>query len=239
MNEPEMNEPGIGHNEPPAIYSDAEYQQHVIAVTKLMDDADAMFTGVEVETEEQYETVKNLQDELKAERLAVERQRKIDKQPFLDLNARIDGDYKAISSKLVAAEAAGKTCVEAYLREKERIKAEKARIAREEAEAAEKALQEAHAAKEGASLEEELELQELEDAKKKAVKASGRANKKTATGLKTVHTPTITDKVAVIKHYWSTPALMDTLMTLIHQDIRAGKADSIPGIEITTTREAR
>lgn len=238
MNQPEMNERGIGDNNPPPVYSAAEYNQHVIAVNKLIDSAEAMFTGVQVENEEQYGMVKALQDELKTERLATDRQRKIDKQPFLDTNARIESDYKALLNKLTAAENAGKSCVEQYLQKLEQERQEAARIAREAKEKAEQELRDAHAAKEGADLDEELRIQEKEAQAKEAAKASGKVNKKQATGLKTVYTPTITDKVKVIKHYWSNPALMETLMTLIKSDIRSGKRE-IPGVEIKEERVAR
>lgn len=238
VEQPEMNERGIGDNMPPIEYNPMEYEARVISVNALIETAHAMFTGVPVETAEQYETVKALQDKLGLERRTTESQRKIDKQPYIDGGAMVQSSFAALLDKLKLAEGAGKDCVGPYLQKQEQERQEAAKAAQAEREAAEQALQDAHAEKSGGDLEEAENIAVLETEAKTAKKAAGKANKPTATGLKTVKTPTIIDKATAIKHYWSEPSLVDTLMTLIKQDIRAGK-ESIPGVRIDITREAR
>jgi hypothetical protein len=236
--QPEQNERGIGDNMPPIEYNNMEYLNHVDAVNAIVDDAHAILTGVPVENEKQYIIVKDLQDSLKKIRLAAEKQRKIDKQPYLDGSSQIESNYKALNVKVTTAESAARECVQPYLQklEEERIEAQKQ--AQEEKEKAERELAEAHESKQGADLEESERINELADELKEKEKQANKTKRPIATGMKTVFTPTITDKVEVIKHYWTDPSLVETLMKLINADIRSGKRE-IPGVEIKEERVAR
>lgn len=238
VEQPQGNERGIGDNMPPIEYNNMEYMNHVDAVNAIIDDAHATLTGVPVENEKQYIVVKDLQDCLKKIRLAAEKQRKIDKQPYLDGSSQIDGNYKVLNVKVTTAESAARECVQPYLQKLEQERQAAQKLAQEEKEKAEKELAEANAAKQGADMEESERINDLADELKAKEKQASKTSRPVATGMKTVFTPTITDKVEVIKHYWTDPSLVETLMRLINADIRSGKRE-IPGVEIKEERVAR
>jgi hypothetical protein len=239
MTQPQENEIAyIGHNGAPIEYNPATYDNHVIAVNKLYDDAHAMFTGVCVETQEQYDTVEDLKKSLGKLRREVDADRLGDKAPYKDMGDFIQGNYAALIKKLTDAESAYKTCVQPFLTKKEEERQQAAKAAREEEERKAKALEDAQKTKDSGDMESIEALNEAADELKAAEKASAKTRKPTATGMKTVYTPTITDKVEVIKHYWTEPKIAELLLALINADIRAGKRE-IPGVSIKEERVAR
>lgn len=239
MGTPQENEQTyIGHNNPPIEYNPAVYEQFVTDTDKLISESEAMFTGVCVETEEQFETVENLRKALAKLRGEGSASRLADKKPYKDMGDLIQSNYAAQEAKIVTAEGAGKACVAPYLKKQEEKRQADADAAREAEAQAQLELEAAQAEKDPADMESMTALNDAADKVKDAEKARGRATKKTATGLKTVFTPTIKDKGEVIKHYWTEPKLNELLLSLINADIRSGKRE-IPGVEINEERVAR
>lgn len=169
----------------------------------------------------------------------IETRRKAEKQPHLDAGKQIDATHATLAEPITKARDFLKKRLAKYLtalEEQRRKEAEEARRAAEEARrAAEKA------AEKGPDPFAAFDAQEAEQVAVQAVKAASAPvnvagiESTRAAGLRSYWLIDVTDGEALVKHFASSPALIEEARKIAAAQVRAAKgADcGIPGIKIT------
>lgn len=184
---------GIGGNNPPAFEA---LSAHIGDLYEL---AQGCLTGAAIENQEQASQLEALKADIKKAVAEAEKHRKAEKEPHLEAGRAVDAKWKAVTDKGALA---AKTAADALTPWLLKVQAEKdAEQARLRAEAEEKArlAQEAFKASNVTDLDARADAEALA---KEAAKATVAANKidRTATGLRTYWTCTVTDFGALLAY---------------------------------------
>jgi hypothetical protein len=182
---------------------------------------------------------RNIQAQLLALNKTADAQHKAEKQPHLDASKAIDGAHATLAEPITKARDFLKKRLAKYLtalEDQRRKEAEEARRAAEEARrAAEKA------AEKGPDPFAAFDAQEAEQTAVQAVKAASAPvnvagiESTRAAGLRSYWLIDVTDGEALVKHFASSPALIEEARKLAAAQVRAAKGAGcgIPGIRIT------
>lgn len=229
---------GIGGNAPP--YDGPDQELHLVrpSVDDVLEEARAALTGVEVQTEEQAESVKAVLATIKAKKKDVKTAFDLDKQPIREAGGVVDTANRELVGRLDTGIKTAQDALTPYLNRLQAEREEKAREAAQEAAEAQRKLEEAHQAKQGPDLEEAENIDALEKQAKDAKISAAKAKKPTATGLKKTTTVTLDSALAACGFYLEDPRLRDALQAMAQQDVRSGKTE-IPGFTITKGSTAR
>lgn len=234
----------IGGNAPPLT----PYEAAEKAIEDIYSEAALWLDGAVVADKSTADGIDNLKKLIATARKAADEARKVEKKPFDDGAAEVQGRYNPLLAKADRAKDACNKALEPWLiAERKRLDAEVAearRIAEEKRLAAEAAIR----ATDTANLAAREEAEALVKDAKKADAVANRAGRQTATaggtlgratGLRSYPVATITDFVLAARHYWTAaPDDMRALVqTLADKDATAGKRD-IPGITITIEQRA-
>ena len=222
------------------------FDTHKADIEDLYDEAKNWLDGQAIENAGQADDVASLIDRLTKAWKAADDARDIEKRPHMEAANAVQAKYKPILAKATTAKDVAKKAQATWLKKLRDEQAAIARKAAEEAEAAAKAAIDAvQAANEAGDLSAREEAEAMvEQAKdlihdaKVAEKAKPQAKSQfgaRAMGLRSIWTPTLTDGVLAMRHYWLIPdrrAEIEALMLdMARKDVRAGSR-AIPGFEI-------
>lgn len=236
----------IGHNQPATPYD--ALKAHI---DDLELEARNFLDGDPVETEAQATAIDRILDDARKARLAAEEQRKLEAKPFDEGKAAVQARWTPLTDeKKGRCALIAQVCKQAlapYLQKKEdaqraaaeAAKAEAEKLAAKAREAAEKASPADLAGQTTARvLAENAAAAEKQAAKLEKSRAQVKGGTR-ATSLRSIWTPTITDRREVLKYYIAhRPAELEAwLLDQVEKDCRLNKRD-IPGVEYTETRTA-
>lgn len=242
--------PSMGHNNPP---EETPFEAVSAKILDLYDKAGKLCDGEPIGSEKQATEVSTLISDLRIAAKEAETLRKKEAKPHDDAKKAIQARYNPLiqkdKGKTELAIEMLKGAMVPWLEKKQRAKEEAEQRAREEAEAERlKAEQAMAAAQASSSLKEREEAERLADNAELAEHAAKMVGKQSTTVkngnargtyLKSIYTPTITDRAAVCAHYWNTnqDALMSKIMELVRSDFSAGNRN-IPGVQCNETKTA-
>lgn len=240
-----MNEPQLGHNNPPAP---TLFEQSSTRIDDLFGEAQLWLDGATVDSQPLADGIGNLLDLIRKAKKFADDSRKVENEPFDRGKAEVQARYNPLLKRADLASEACKSALQPWLDRREAEIRAAAQKARQEAEAKQHAAEAALRAADRANLEERAKAEALVAAAKKAETAANKAERQTATaggatgrsvGLRTEWIATMTDARAAVTHYWKTEraAIEEFLKTLADGDVRRGKRD-IPGFSITEQRKA-
>lgn len=225
----------IGDNGGPPLDPFAAHEVHI---GDLMELAESALHGNTIETPEQAAAIDELLDSIKDAAKALEATRKAENKPFDDGKAAVQAKAKPLATKLdIAKDTAIKALTPFRLAEQAKKDAEQKRLREEADRLAEKARAKfVHTAP--TDLASRIEAEELAKVAKKANAAANKIDR-TATGLRTYWTATVTnygDLLVYLKQ--SDPhALREMLDGYAERQKNAGTR-ILPGVEITEHRRA-
>jgi hypothetical protein len=223
----------IGHNNPPCPF--APHEAHIGDLIEL---AESALHGNAIETQEQADAVEELLEGIKDAAKALEATRKAENKPFDDGKAAVQARAKPLANKLdIAKDTANKALTPFRVAEQEKKDAEQKRL-REEAERLANEARSMFVQSAPTDLSARLEAEELAKVAKKATAAANKIER-SATGLRTYWTATVTDYGALLVYMkQSDPqGLRDMLNEYAQKQKNAG-ARNLPGVEITEHRRA-
>jgi hypothetical protein len=223
----------IGHNNPPCPF--AAHEAHIGDLIEL---AESALHGNAIETQEQADAVEELLDNIKDAAKALEATRKAENKPFDDGKAAVQARAKPLANKLdIAKDTATKALTPFRVAQEEKKDAEQKRL-REEAEGLADEARSMFVQSAPTDLSARLEAEELAKVAKKATAAANKIDR-SATGLRTYWTATVTDYGALLAYMkQSDPkGLRDMLDEYAQKQKNAG-ARNLPGVEITEHRRA-
>lgn len=225
---------GIGHNAPPD-----PFEAFNLHVSDLFDQAEQFLDGTGISTQEQANDVSAILDMCRKARKDADTARADEKRPHDEAGKAVQAKWKPLLDKCDLAANAAKKALAPWLEAREAEQRAAAEAARVEAE------EKAAAAREAASnvapddLAAQAELARLRDASEAAQKAAEKAGKakaqakggERAVGLRKRWIPTITDRMAVLKHYMleRPDDLAAWLTDQVERDCRVNKRD-VPGV---------
>jgi len=231
----------IGSNNPPPTPLEA----HTTDIEDLYAEASAWLTGVPITSQEQADGVTELMDKADKAGKAADAQRVVEKKPHDDAAAAVQKAYKPLVDKAARIKTGTKAALTAWMiAEQTRLRAiaDAERKAAEDAADAARALHlEAAATGDLAALEDaEIALKDAKQADKLAdradkakpmAKVEGMAR---GVGLRTVWTPTISDRLLAMRSMWKhDAAAFDDLLLQMAKDRIRGGAREIDGFTIT------
>ena len=224
----------IGANNPPRNVFER--------IDSLYGEAKLWLDGEAIETDAQAEGLGKLMDMLKAAGDECEAERAAKVKPLNEAKTAIQAVYNPYISektgKVAMALGAAKKARDKWLKAKQAVLDEQARVAREEADRARREALEAMQASRGDLAAREEAEAVVEAARQADFKARAMAKEvpKTIGGRKTVskkYAPHLANGVEAATHYWQTRRadMEEFLMKLAVADVRAGKRE-IPGFKI-------
>jgi hypothetical protein len=225
----------LGHNGGPPLDPFAPHEAHIGDLIEL---AESALHGNAIETQEQADAVEELLDGIKDAAKALEATRKAENKPFDDGKAAVQARAKPLANKLdIAKDTATKALTPFRVAEQEKKDAEQKRL-REEAERLADEARSMFVQSAPTDLSARLEAEELAKVAKKATAAANKIDR-SATGLRTYWTATVTDYGALLVYMkQSDPqGLRDMLNEYAQKQKNAG-ARNLPGVEITEHRRA-
>lgn len=218
-----------------------------IEIDDLYDEARNWLDGTPIKSQAEANDVASLIDRFGQAWKAADHARDAEKRPHMEAANAVQAKYNPLLKRADDAKRTAKSAVTAYQVELRKAQEEIARATRAEADrVAAEAIAAAKAANAAADLtareDAEAKIEEAqrlaaiakvaEQAKPQAKSAFGGR----ALGLKSVWTPTLTDGVLLMRHYWVRPErraeIEAFMLDMARKDVRAG-ARSIPGVEIT------
>ncbi len=227
---------GIGHNKPPTPFETA-----VEKIEDLYGEAMHWLDGEPIDNQGMADSIGMLMKKIRDARKEADDSRKAEVKPLNEAKTEIQARYNPLLQK---ADLAKDTCARALTPWLEMMALEKERVAREAREAAEIKEAAARAAFQASQVDDlaaRAEAELLADEAKTAdirARVAAKDTAKVQTGgraasLRSAWTPTITDGIDAIRHYW--PENQDefevVLLRLAQADVRMGKRE-IPGFEI-------
>jgi len=217
-------------NNPPA------HEAFSLHIEELFALVSSTVAGATVETDEQDAALDNLMDDLRKARKDADAERVAEKKPHDQAAADVQARWKPLLDRCDMGVAEIKRLLTPYRDKKQKAKDEAARLAREEAAERERAAQAAlrHS--------EDMEARfAAEEQLKQARKFNATANKidRTATGLRTKWTATVTDYKALLRYAMERQPdlLKDWLADFADSEVRSGVRE-IPGVEIKEVKVA-
>ena len=236
---------GVGGNAPPTD----PFELVKSEITDLYDEAKHWLDGEEVDNPKTAEAIATLLNLLRAAGQKAKEEFTKEKEPHLTAGRAVDEKWRLPRQMVETAKEACSKALGAWqakIEAAQKARAEEARRIAEEAR--EKAEEAARAAQESADLkaaEEAIAAAEFarkaeigaQSAENATPKVKNRAGK--AVGLRTYYTPTLTDPVLAIRHFW--PAHKDEfseiLTRLAQREVNCG-AREIPGFTITEEKRS-
>lgn len=185
----------IGGNMPPEpMDTFAAMAAHINDLYEL---AEGALTGSEIANKERADQIEALRADIKKAIAEAEKHRKAEKEPHLDECRAVDAKWKAITDKGTLAAKTAADALTPWLRKVQAEREAEQERLRKEAEA--KAEEARKAFRETTDLEARAHAEQLA---KEAAKATAAANKidRTATGLRTYWTATVTDYRALLRY---------------------------------------
>ena len=222
------------------------FEAHKADIDDLYDEAKNWLDGEPIKTQAQADDVASLVDRLSKAWKAADDARDTEKRPHLEAGNAVQAKYKPILTKAETAKAVAKKAQEVWLKKLRDEQTAIARKAAEEAEvAARTAVEAVQAANEAGDLSAREQAETLVDQAKDLLQEAKVAEKAKpqaksqfgarAMGLRSVWTPTLTDGVLAMRHYWLIPerrAEIEALMLdMARKDVRAS-VRVIPGFDI-------
>ena len=223
----------IGHNNPPCPFA-----PHEVHIGDLMELAEGALQGNAIETPEQAAAIDELLDSIKDAAKALEATRKAENKPFDDGKAAVQAKAKPLAAKLdIAKDAAIKALTPFRIAEQEKKDAEQKRLRDEAERLAEQARAKfVHTAP--TDLAARIEAEELAKVAKKATAAANRIDR-SATGLRTYWSATVTDHGALLAYMkQSDPQGLKAMLEDYAERQKNAGARNLPGVEITEQRRA-
>lgn len=188
---------GIGGNNPPEpIDPFAGFAAHIDDLYEL---AEGTLSGGAIETPEQAAQIEALKTDIKKAVADAEKARKAEKEPHLEAGRAVDAKWKTLTDKGTLAAKTAATALTPWLQKVQAEKDAEQKRLREEAEAKAEEARKAFQTTAATDLEARAEAEQLA---KEAAKATAAANKidRSATGLRTYWTATVTDYGALLAH---------------------------------------
>lgn len=222
--------PAIGHNVPPSTIFDT--------INDLYMEAQNWLDGEAIENDDQARDLGALIDGLKAAGKSCEAERKEKVKPLDTAKKAIQDEYNPWLAKAERAIAAANTVRDRWLKAKQAILDEQARIARQKADQERQAALEAMQASRDNLAAREAAEAVVERAKQAeyAALAAAKATPETIGGRKTVTKKweaVLVDAPAAAFHYWTTrrTEMEAFLLSLATGDVKAGRHE-IPGFNV-------
>lgn len=223
----------IGGNMPPEPLD--PFAAMAAHINDLYELAEGALTGGEIASKEQADQIEALKADIKKAVAEAEKHRKAEKEPHLEAGRAVDAKWKAITDKGTLAAKTAADALTPWLRKVQAEREAEQERLRKEAEA--KAEQARKAFKETTDLEARAHAEQLA---KEAAKATAAANKidRTATGLRTYWTATVTDYSALLRYMKEARPedLKAMLRDYASAQVRAGSRH-IPGVLIEQERK--
>lgn len=226
----------IGHNNPP---EPTPFDIASEAIEEVYAESLHWLDGGEVTTPEEHDAVDRLLNLAKAARDAADKQRQIEKRPHDKAAKEVQTKYAPLLSR---AEMVAEGCKAALTGYRVRLDAEKRAVAEaarreadRQAEAAQAALRATQLTDLAAREAAEALVKEAQDARKAAAKAE----KPTATGLRTSYRAEVTEPVVFARHVWQDhhDELVVFLETIATRLVREGFRQ-LPGVVVHVERSA-
>lgn len=218
-----------------------------IDIDDLYDEAKNWLDGTEIKTQAEADDVATLIDRFRKAGKAAKDQHTAEKKPHLEAGRAVDAKFKPLIERADTAKDIAERARNKYLLRlkaaQEEIARAAAKLAAEEAQKARDAIAQANATADLDAREKAEDL--VADAKAMLDQAAALAKAKPlvrggegerAQGLRGTWTPTLTDSLIAMRHYWLIPerkAEFETLMLdMARKDVRAG-ARAVPGFTVT------
>lgn len=216
-------------------------------INDLYDEAKNWLDGAEIKTQDEADSVATLIDRFRKAWKAADDQRDKEKRPHMEAANAVQAKYKPLLTRAETAKDIAERARNKYLL---KLKAAQDEIARKAAAEAAKAAQDARDAIAQANAAADLDAREkaedmVADAKALLDDALSLAKAKPmvrgadgdrAQGLRGTWTPTLTDSLIAMRHYWLIPdrkaEFEELMLDMARKDVRAGKR-SIPGFTVT------
>lgn len=227
----------IGHNEPPPEVG--PFEAHKINIEDLYGEAKHWLDGEPIADAKQAEAVEQLLDMLREGEKAADEARRVENEPFDRRKAEVQARYNPILKQAKTAADACKAALAVWRNALAAEKAKAAEAAHKEAEDKARLAAEAMRQASGANLQEREDAERLVADAEHAARAAAKAGKDMVKGLRTYHTPVLTDGVAAARHYWQTQreACEAFFLSLAKTDVLQGKRQ-IPGFDVVEERRA-
>lgn len=225
----------IGHNNPPTPFDDL-----VSEIGDVYSECENWLDGSEIETDDQAGAVADLINMIRDVSKRFEKNRKDEKQPFIDAGKEVDERHKsAIKPINTALDMLKATLTKWQVKKDAEIKAQQ-EAARKEAEEAQRKAQEAMQSRK--TLEDAQEAERIAEEAKQAEIAAKAAAKKTAnakgefgraTSLRTTYEAEVKDYREAARWLWqhNPQAFNDVIDRLAQQAVKSGARD-IPGVVV-------
>ena len=226
------NRHGVGANNPPKTIFDT--------IDALYTEASAWFDGTDIETDEQAEALGNLMVMLREAGKVCQAECDDKMAPVKKAKAEIDALYKPPLDNVDRALKAAKAVRDRWLKKKQAILDEQARIAREEADRVRREALEAMQSSRGGDLGAREQAESIAEAARRAefkALALAKATPKAVGGRKTVSKTwqaEIVNSAQAAAYCWERhrPDMEWLTLHLVRKDVKAGRRD-IPGVNIT------
>lgn len=225
---------GIGHNSPPD-----PFEAFDLHVTDLFEQAEQFLDGTGIATQQQADDVSRILNMCRKARTDADKVRADEKRPHDEAGKAVQAKWKPILDKCDLAAGAAKKVLAPWLEARDaeqRAVAEAARVEAEEKAAAARIAAQTVAPDDLAAQARLAELREVSEAAQKAATKAGKAKARAsggerAVGLRKRWIPTITDRMAVLKHYMleRPDDLAAWLADQVERDNRVAKRD-VPGV---------